>query len=148
MKTQYDNLAAVDPLWSRAQGSVFGAFIGDAAGSYVEFMRKSNISAGMVKQAMALGGGGPFRLGPGQITDDSEMAMGILHGLVPNSEVIRGSPQDVKVSAPLPLDIAGIQMFFNRWVNSPPFDIGNTTRQALDIISNPKAGIKKENFRP
>lgn len=43
MKTQYDNLEAVDPKWSRAQGSVFGAFIGDAAGSYVEFMSKSNI---------------------------------------------------------------------------------------------------------
>lgn len=97
---------------------------------------------------MSLGGKGPFRLGPGQITDDSEMAMAILHGLVPNSEAVRGSPQDVKHPSVLPLDIAGIQMYFNRWINSPPFDIGNTTRQALHIISNPKAGIKKENFRP
>jgi len=128
MKTQYDNLDTVDQTWSRAQGCVFGAFIGDAAGSYVEFMRKSNITKAMVERAMTLGGGGPFKLGPGQITDDSEMAMAILHGLVPNSETIRGPPEPVKLASELPLDISGIQMYFNRWINSPPFDIGMTTR--------------------
>jgi ADP-ribosylglycohydrolase len=77
------------------------------------------------------------------------MAMAILHGLVPNSETIRGSPQDVKLSSELPLDISGIQMFFNRWINSPPFDIGSTTSQALRIISSREAAaLKKENFRP
>lgn len=39
----------------------------------------------IMEEAVNLRGGGPFRLGPGQITDDSEMAMAILHGLVPDN---------------------------------------------------------------
>lgn len=31
-------------------------------------------------------GGGPFRLNPGQITDDSELAMCIMRGLVDNKK--------------------------------------------------------------
>lgn len=68
---------------SRAFGSVFGAFVGDSTGSYLEFSRKINITEKLAKEALDLNGGGPFRVGPGQMTDDSEMAMCILHGLVP-----------------------------------------------------------------
>ncbi len=31
---------------------------------------------------MTMPGGGPFELGPGQITDDSEMAMCLMWGLI------------------------------------------------------------------
>lgn len=98
-----------DKAWSRAFGSVVGAFVGDAAGSFVEFMCKESISEKMVKEAMSLGGGGPFRLGPGQITDDSEMAMSILHGLVPEDFPKFCDPNSTKkYEYGLPLDIAGI----------------------------------------
>jgi ADP-ribosylglycohydrolase len=62
-------------------------------------------------------------LNPGQVTDDSEMAMCILHGLT-------DSIKDGK--ATLNLDI--LQSYFGRWYQSNPFDIGITTREALRVI--------------
>jgi hypothetical protein len=35
---------------------------------------------------LSLSGGGPFRVGAGQITDDSELAMSILWGLQPDGD--------------------------------------------------------------
>ncbi len=61
------------------KGCVFGAFIGDAAGAVLEF--ENNITDQMVENAMKFPGGGYWRVGAYQITDDSEMAMCILHGL-------------------------------------------------------------------
>ena len=119
---------------SRAFGSVIGAYVADAAGSYVEFMRKINITEKLVKEALELNGGGPFRLGPGQMTDDSEMAMCILHGLIPeNLPKIRKCDVDTDPYLPkgLSLDISGVQEYFGKWVSSGPFDIGMTTRTAL-----------------
>lgn len=62
-------------------GSILGAFIGDACGSFYEF---SSIPANSqtMEQCMNMPGGGPHRTGPGQITDDSEMAMALLWGLI------------------------------------------------------------------
>ena len=56
-----------------------GAFVGDAAGAHVEFRR--NVEAKDVEQGLKLEGGGPFRTGKGQVTDDSEMALAIFHAL-------------------------------------------------------------------
>ena len=61
-------------------GSVFGAFIGDAAGATLEFF-PGRISQKDVDEALNLEGGGALGMGIGQITDDSEMGMCILHGL-------------------------------------------------------------------
>ena len=36
----------------------------------------------MVEKALRFEGGGVFSVGPGQITDDSELAMCLLHGLI------------------------------------------------------------------
>ncbi len=95
--------------WSKAFGRLLARFWGDTAGSFVEFMDKEDISEMKVTQALELGGGGPFRLGPGQITDDSEMAMSILHGLIPEDCPKFGDPQSTKkYDNGLPLDIAGI----------------------------------------
>jgi ADP-ribosylglycohydrolase len=46
-----------------------------------------------------------------QITDDSEMAMCLLQGLLESD-----------ASGPLPLD--DIASWYIRWLHSPPFDIG------------------------
>lgn len=61
----------------RAHGSIVGAFVGDAAGAYLDNYR-GEITVDLVKKALAFPGGGLFELGPGQITDDSEMAMCLL----------------------------------------------------------------------
>jgi ADP-ribosylglycohydrolase len=64
---------------SRAFGCVIGAFVGDALGAYLE-MRKE-VTDKLVEEALQMNGGGPLKTGPGQITDDSEMAMCLLHSL-------------------------------------------------------------------
>ena len=70
---------------SRAFGSIIGAFIGDAAGAPLEFlnieMRHDKIQK--INDALEFNGGGLMHVGKGQITDDSEMAMCLLHGLTP-----------------------------------------------------------------
>ena len=62
----------------KALGCVIGAFIGDTLGSAIEF--KSVITQNMLRQALEMNGG-VFGNGPGQVTDDSELAMCLLHGL-------------------------------------------------------------------
>ncbi len=57
-----------------------GAFVGDAAGAVLEFYNRE-ITERDVEWALTLSGGGENEMGPGQITDDSEMAMCIMHGL-------------------------------------------------------------------
>ena len=55
-------------------GCMLGAFIGDSLGSYLEF-KTGRIAPYLVRQAMSMSGGGSWSLQPGQVTDDSEMAM-------------------------------------------------------------------------
>jgi len=58
---------------------VYGAFIGDALGSYCEF--ESGISDEKMDKVMKMPGGGTFGTAPGQVTDDSEMALHLGTGL-------------------------------------------------------------------
>ena len=51
-----------------------GAFVGDAAGAFLEFSRHT-ITQKDVEKALTFPGGGCFNVRPGQITDDSEMAL-------------------------------------------------------------------------
>lgn len=98
-------------------GALYGAFCGDAAGSILEFSSHTP-TLSEVKHAMTLPGGGQHfgSLAQGQITDDSEMAICLMRAL----------------SASLTdLNIESIVKNYIEWVNSPPFDIGNTTSNAL-----------------
>jgi ADP-ribosyl-[dinitrogen reductase] hydrolase len=96
----------------RGRGCVLGAFVGDAAGAYLEFAGISNINERSVEKALSLVGGGRIQVGPGQITDDSEMAMCLLHAAYDDTQHLN-------------LDL--IQKNFGLWLKSPPFDIGYTT---------------------
>ena len=65
---------------------MFGSFIGDSLGSYLEFAK--NITPEMVdqgthlwKKAMEMTPGGTFNLRAGQVTDDSEMSFHLLEAL-------------------------------------------------------------------
>ena len=68
-------------LRDRALGAIVGAFIGDAAGAVLEFQHLA-INAKGVEYALKFPGGGVWGVGKGQITDDSEMAMCLMHGLI------------------------------------------------------------------
>ena len=63
-----------------------------------------------VRHALTLPGGGMWDVGPGQVTDDSEMAMCLMQGLA------QGQPPL------LPLD--AIAARYAAWYHSDPFDIG------------------------
>lgn len=65
----------------RAFGSILGAFVSDSIGSHLEF-EEQPCKEEQVAKCMTMPGGGPHEVGPGQITDDSELAMCLLWGLV------------------------------------------------------------------
>ena len=114
---------------SRAFGAVLGAFIGDAIGAYLEFAGAP--TADKLEEAFLLEGGGRLNVGPGQITDDSEMAMCLLHSLTgqdkENLESLRCGLKDS-------LNLNEVQKYFGMWYESAPFDIGFTTSSALSVI--------------
>lgn len=65
----------------KAFGCILGAFVSDSCGSYNEFNTKI-ASEEFMDECMKMNGGGPWRLCPGQITDDSELAMCQMAGLI------------------------------------------------------------------
>ena len=113
-----------DTLEDRAFGSILGAFAADACGSFLEFTKKVANTQEM-NECMKMTGGGPHNNGPGQITDDSEMAMGLMQGLI-ESNVDRTHPMDDKV-----MNINKVGAAYCDWLNSNPYDIGGTCRKAL-----------------
>ena len=68
-------MADKDP--DRYQGCLLGLAVGDAVGTTVEFMPRSSF-----QPVTDMTGGGPFRLKPGQWTDDTSMALCLAHSLV------------------------------------------------------------------
>lgn len=104
-----------------AKGALYGAFCGDAIGSYVEF--QSTVSPKQVDAALLVPGGGPFKLAKGQITDDSELALCLGHGLVEG----KGT-----------LNLNSIAKYYSAWVQSNPFDVGMTIGTAFKEILKEK----------
>lgn len=96
---------------NKAYGALFGAAVGDALGAPLEFM-SPRTEQNFVKDYV---GGGVLRHKPGDTTDDTQMAIGIMkmyqdHGEY-NQEAIIGN--------------------WLNWLNSNPKDIGNWTHKVL-----------------
>ena len=72
----------LEPLeQDRSIGCILGAFVGDSLGSYLEFklgVQKEE----EVEKCMRMEGGGTYNLAPGQITEDSELAMCLMRGII------------------------------------------------------------------
>lgn len=116
-------------------GLLFGGLAGDAFGSRYEFKSAEHVKMELKndKYQAELLGGGPFMLEPGQITDDSELALTLIHSLKVNSGLYNQS-------------LAA--KYYIEWFKSEPFDIGNTMRRALtnasdltDLLDNSKNNI-------
>ena len=114
-------------------GCVLGGWCGDAAGATLEFCYKT-ITNNMVDTAIKMPGGGAIGVGPGQITDDSELEIAILNGLV-KSKTFKNKPSEY------PLEFVAEEYIY--WINSNPFDVGTTCSNAFlgafnsqDIIHN------------
>ena len=63
-----------DTFPDRAFGAILGAMIGDACGSYAEQTVES-LNEEFMNKCMKLPGGGVHKVGPGQVTDDSELML-------------------------------------------------------------------------
>lgn len=101
----------------RYRGSLLGLACGDALGTTLEFK-----PPGTFKPVSEIVGGGPFRLKPGEWTDDTSMALCLAESLIE----CKG------------FDPADQMKRYLRWYrnghlssNGRCFDIGNTTRDAL-----------------
>ena len=142
----------------RAFGCIVGAFVGDSCGSFNEFNPRLADEKTM-DICMTMPGGGPWRVAAGQITDDSELALCMMRGILDsiaieeNNKIIsRGSikvknkkqaVQENESGSTSYLDQNEIAIQYKNWIMSPPFDIGLSTRAALVPLSvqNPKAKL-------
>ena len=108
----------LSPENDRKFGCILGAFVGDALGAYLE-STKGKIEEEKVQAAMSMTGGWYGQLCPGQLTDDSEMAMCLLRGLV------EGNGQ---------MDLNPICKYYGLWIHSNPIGSGRTTKACLQCI--------------
>lgn len=118
-------LVFVHDVDSHACGAILGAAIGDAAGATCEFSRSPSETD--VSQALEMVGKGPHELAPGQITDDTELAICLARGL------INGNSASAEDGILLRFSAEMIAIYYILWAFSdpPPFDIGGTTNSAL-----------------
>lgn len=114
-----------------AYGAFLGMLVGDAAGATLEFHR-GVITKEYVESAMKMPGGGALHIGPGQITDDGELALSLAKALA-----------GCKASHGLPLE--EIASNYVKWYLSRPFDIGNTCRRAFSVMDQKLHKIHLQN---
>ena len=99
---------------SRAIAAYLGLALGDALGATVEFMTPREIAA-QYKVHDTLCGGGWLRLRPGQVTDDTTMALALGGAILQSGQV----------------DALAAAHAFDDWMRARPVDIGNTVRRGL-----------------
>lgn len=98
----------------RAIAAYLGLAIGDALGSTVEFMTPREIAAQYGTHANLIGGGW-LHLKPGQVTDDTTMALALGESILAQGRV----------------DALAAAQAFDAWMRAKPVDIGNTVRRNL-----------------
>jgi ADP-ribosyl-[dinitrogen reductase] hydrolase len=118
-----------EAIRDRAVGALLGLAVGDALGTTLEFRSRDTYPL-----LTDIVGGGPFRLKPGQWTDDTAMALAL-------ADSLHGADD---------LDEHDLMQRFVAWwregtysCTGTCFDIGNTTRAALswfEKTGNPIAG--------
>jgi len=117
-------------LVNRYKGSLLGLACGDALGTTLEFK-----APGSFKPINDMIGGGPFKLQAGQWTDDTSMALCLSSSLI-DKKGFDATDQMKQY----------VMWYKNGYLSSaggPCFDIGNTTRDALEKFistNNPFAG--------
>ncbi|HEX9180102.1 MAG TPA: ADP-ribosyl-[dinitrogen reductase] hydrolase [Burkholderiales bacterium] len=98
----------------RALGAYLGFAAGDALGATVEFMTAREIAAhhGVHRD---ITGGGWLRLAPGQVTDDTQMALAL------GSAILASGGWNLRAAADA----------FAAWLRTRPPDVGNTCRRGI-----------------
>jgi len=101
--------------YQAALGALYGQAVGDALGTTLEFRNAESNRKAFPGGLRRIVGGGAFDVEPGQVTDDTEMAMALAHSLVTEK---CHNPRKVFAA-------------YKAWANSKPIDIGGTTSSAL-----------------
>jgi ADP-ribosyl-[dinitrogen reductase] hydrolase len=101
----------------KIKGALFGVAIGDALGATTEFMTKKEIQDQYGKITDIIGGG-HWQLEPGEVTDDTEMTIAVIKGIMANSAD--------------PIEEIGKQFLY--WRKTDPVDIGIIIRTVLDQV--------------
>nr|WP_294529706.1 ADP-ribosyl-[dinitrogen reductase] hydrolase [uncultured Rhodopila sp.] len=104
----------VPTLRDRALGAYLGFAAGDALGATVEFMTRGEIET-TYRRHETITGGGWLRLAPGQVTDDTEMALCLGRAILEADT----------------WDVARVCGQFAAWLRGKPVDIGNTCRRGI-----------------
>ena len=103
-------------VFDRACGCLAGQFCGDAFGALYEFMSPKQIARLMSDNGIYTMGASPvWSTLPGQITDDSEMALALARSIISCGTY----------------DKETARRFYTSWMDSDPFDIGGTTAAGL-----------------
>ncbi|MCC7427186.1 MAG: ADP-ribosylglycohydrolase family protein [Alphaproteobacteria bacterium] len=111
-------------MLERAQGCLFGLLAGDSLGGLVEFKDPEEI-AGLYPQGVrVMEQGGTWDLAAGQPTDDGELALALARALV------EAKGYDAEVAA----------QAYARWIDSEPFDCGNSIGLALRAAARAAPG--------
>jgi ADP-ribosyl-[dinitrogen reductase] hydrolase len=103
-----------DGIRDRALGAYLGFAIGDALGAPVEFLTPAEIAREYAVHARMIGGGW-LKLKPGQVTDDTELALCI------GRAILRARGWSLK----------GVCDEFALWLKKVPIDVGNSTRRGI-----------------
>lgn len=105
------------PSEERIKGCLWGLMCGDALGAPVEFKSPAALAAHYPQgvHGMVQGWGNTARLVPGEITDDSEMAIALLESLVQEGG----------------FDPACVRTAYVEWLAADPADVGMTIYNAL-----------------
>jgi ADP-ribosylglycohydrolase len=114
MRQENDLPVEANTILNSALGAVLGALAGDAAGATLEFIGRLPTPS-EVSKAMSMVGGGVWKTAPGQITDDGELTLALVHALAGSSAY----------------DHNRVARWYRKWFLSRPFDIGNATTNAL-----------------
>ncbi len=104
----------LEEIRERARAAFIGMAVGDALGATVEFMTASEIASkyGIFRE---ITGGGWLRLKPGQVTDDTEMALCIGRAIVKHQA----------------WSLEAVADNFAAWLRSRPVDCGDTCRKGI-----------------
>jgi ADP-ribosyl-[dinitrogen reductase] hydrolase len=104
----------------RAQGALVGLGVGDALGGPLEFMSSEAIMAQYGGSVSEMVGGGWLHLAPGQITDDTQMALCLARSL----------------ASQCGYDRADVLHRYLDWLALGPLDVGATIASVLHSITS------------
>ena len=119
-------LPKISGMLEAMEGAIAAGFIGDSCGGVLEF---NEVNDSLAHSAMNMSGGGKWKLKPGQVTDDSEMAMCLAASLA--AVRVHYGEMDALVYG------WHCARNYNKWYKSYPFDIGDTTKNAVMVEPDP-----------